>query len=491
MTDQDPTQPFATPPAGEPAAPPPAPTPASTPPAPPAPPAPTPAAADVVADRRALAAAPPPTPPRGARAAARARRRPGAHADLPPAGAGGSRRGDRARRRGSRRPSAAARSSGSSRSSSSPWSPARRRPARSLLTGASGTPSVLAWAPADSVTYTEVRLDLPGNQQAELAKVAQRVPGVRRPGRLPDQDQRGPRPARRQGLRRQAELHGRHPAVVRRPAQREHRAGALGHRRVAGARPRCSPASRTRPRPAPGRRARSRSPARPRPPRPTTASRSRSSSRRPTSAAMAKDVQPAYAVTGPVLALGDLASVKAAIDTGGKTGLNTNAQFQTASATITGDRLAFAYVDTAAIVDAAERDGARRRRHAGRRPARRSSTTSTPRGWPAPSWPRTARSWSRRASPTSSKLGAARQQRVDDPVARPGRHDRAARRPRRRRGAQAPQGDARLGPVAHGRRQAGRRRAPAHRRLRCRGRLDRRDRHRGHGDRRLGRPAGS
>ena len=68
---------------------------------------------------------------------------------------------------------------------------------------------------------------------------------------------------------------------------------------------------------------------------------------------MAKDVQLAYAVTGPVLAIGDTSSVKAAIDTGGKTGLNTNEQFKTASATITGDRLAFAYVDTEAIVTAA------------------------------------------------------------------------------------------------------------------------------------------
>ena len=46
-----------------------------------------------------------------------------------------------------------------------------------LLTGASGTPSVLAWTPNDSVTYAEVRLDLPGNQQAELAKVLSAFPG--------------------------------------------------------------------------------------------------------------------------------------------------------------------------------------------------------------------------------------------------------------------------------------------------------------------------
>ena len=75
-----------------------------------------------------------------------------------------------------------------------------------------------------------------------------------------------------------------------------------------------------------------------------------------------RSVQLAYAVIGPVLAIGDTSSVKAAIDTGGKTGLNTNEQFKAASATITGDRLAFAYVDTEAIVTAAVGDGPGRRR---------------------------------------------------------------------------------------------------------------------------------
>src|SRR5687767_14266841 len=39
-----------------------------------------------------------------------------------------------------------------------------------LLTGDSGDPDVLAWAPADSLVYTELRLDLPGTQQAELGE---------------------------------------------------------------------------------------------------------------------------------------------------------------------------------------------------------------------------------------------------------------------------------------------------------------------------------
>ena len=151
----------------------------------------------------------------------------------------------------------------------------------------------------------------------------QRLPGLRRPGRVPDQDQRGPRPARRQGVRRQAELHGRHPALVRRPARRQRRTPADGRRRLDGALP--------RPRERQGRgqghglggdHA------------PETGATSTTETYNGVTitvikppadvSAMAKDVQLAYAVTGPVLAIGDTSSVKAAIDTGGKTGLNTN-----------------------------------------------------------------------------------------------------------------------------------------------------------------------
>jgi hypothetical protein len=67
---------------------------------------------------------------------------------------------------------------------------------------------------------------------------------------------------------------------------------------------------------------------------------------------MAKALKAGYAVLGPVLALGDVDSVKAAIDTNGKTGLATDEQFKAASATLTGDRLAFAFVDNAAIREA-------------------------------------------------------------------------------------------------------------------------------------------
>ncbi len=62
-----------------------------------------------------------------------------------------------------------------------------------------------------------------------------------------------------------------------------------------------------------------------------------------------------YAIVGPVLAIGDVESLKAAIDTKGIGGLATNPQFTTAEASVTNDRMAFAYSDTAStfgVVDA-------------------------------------------------------------------------------------------------------------------------------------------
>ncbi len=221
-----------------------------------------------------------------------------------------------------------------------------------LLTGASGTPSVLAWAPADSVTYTEVRLDLPGNQQAELAKVLSAFPGFDDQAAFPTKinevlDQLvGKATDGKQSYTADIQpwFGGQLSASIGPvPSSTDaSQARALLLASVKDASKASAWAAST-----------------------LTASGATSTTEtykdvtitviQPPApvAVMAKDIQPAYAVTGSVLALGDLASVKAAIDTGGKTGLNTNAQFQTASATITGDRLAFAYADTAAIVDAA------------------------------------------------------------------------------------------------------------------------------------------
>ncbi len=221
-----------------------------------------------------------------------------------------------------------------------------------LLTGASGTPSVLAWTPADSVAYTELRLDLPGNQQAELAKVVSAFPGFDDQAAFPTKineilDQLVGRASDgKQSYTADIEPwfggqlsvsvgaiptgadaeSARFLALASVKDATKAGAWASGVLQETGA------SSTTE-----------------------TYNGVTITIVKPASdiTVMADKVQIAYAVTGPVLALGDVASVKAAIDTAGKSGLNTNAQFQTASATLTGDRLAFAYTDTEAIVDAA------------------------------------------------------------------------------------------------------------------------------------------
>ena len=67
----------------------------------------------------------------------------------------------------------------------------------SLLTGASGTSAVLAWMPADARLYTEVRLDLPGDQRQKLAEFMQAFPGFDDQAAIPAEARRGPRPDRR------------------------------------------------------------------------------------------------------------------------------------------------------------------------------------------------------------------------------------------------------------------------------------------------------
>ena len=46
-----------------------------------------------------------------------------------------------------------------------------------MLTASAGNADVLAWTPADSIVYAEARLDLPGDQRAELAKTMKAFPG--------------------------------------------------------------------------------------------------------------------------------------------------------------------------------------------------------------------------------------------------------------------------------------------------------------------------
>jgi hypothetical protein len=61
----------------------------------------------------------------------------------------------------------------------------------------------------------------------------------------------------------------------------------------------------------------------------------------------------AFAIPGPVLLLGDPGSVRAAIDTDGRGGLAATPDFATAAASLPGDRVAFLFVESARLGDAA------------------------------------------------------------------------------------------------------------------------------------------
>ena len=350
--------------------------------------------------------------------------------------------------------------------------------AASLLTGSSGTPDVLAWTPADSVTYVEARLDLPGDQQAKLAKVLSAFPGF---------DDQAAFPTKVNEVLDQ--LVGK--ASDGKQSYTADIAPWFGGQLSVslGAIPTSADASTARFLALASVKDAAKASA-------WAASTLQTAGATATTetyngvtinvikpgadaGAMADKVTAAYAVVGPVLALGDEASVKAAIDTGGKKGLDTNADFKAAAATVTGDRLAFAYVDVEALASAATK------------------LPSDVGGVAVPSVPAfldnlypawivtavraddggfaidTRRPAQREARP-GDRVG------VQDPVARPGGHDRPDRHPRPRRRRHPPQGHARVRPVAGRRRQAGRRRAQDRRRLRRRRRLGRRDRRRGH-----------
>jgi Protein of unknown function (DUF3352) len=222
-----------------------------------------------------------------------------------------------------------------------------------LLTGGSGDPAVLSWAPRDTVAYTELRLDLPGDQAAELAKVMQAFPGFEDQAAFPTKlnealDQlvsrqtdgkqtyttdiapwfggqlslsMGPLPTTKDAASARVLL----LVSTRDAAKAQAWADALVTQHGA-----------------------------------TTSTETYNgvtiTTATPTSGTpdAMHDLKAGYAIVGPVLALGDVASVKAAIDTNGKNGLPTDEQFKAAEASLSDDRLAFAYVDNAAILDGAK-----------------------------------------------------------------------------------------------------------------------------------------
>lgn len=220
-----------------------------------------------------------------------------------------------------------------------------------LLTGSSGNPSVLAWTPADSVIYAELRLDLPGSQQAELAKVMRAFPGFADQAAFPTKlrealDQLVNRASGgKQGYLADIEpWFGGQLAVSVGPMPATADAKAARVLLMAGVKDagKASAWATKLLADVGG----------------TVATETYNgvtiTTVTPTASGdVVSGVTGAWAITGPVLAIGDTASVKAAIDTRGTAGLATNAQFKTASESVSGDRLGFAYVDAAAVAKGA------------------------------------------------------------------------------------------------------------------------------------------
>ena len=221
-----------------------------------------------------------------------------------------------------------------------------------LLTSDSGDPAVLAWTPADSVAYAELRLDLPGTQDAELAEVMKAFPGFQDQAAFPVKlsealDQLvGQATSGKQSYRNDIEpwFGGQigasvgplpetaDPNAARALVLLSVKDGAKATAWIDGLVKAEGAAMATE----------------------TYNGVTITTVTPPAGSGVeAAGMKAAYAVLGPVLALGDLTSVKAAIDTKGTSGLPTDTQFKEAEASVTGDRLAFAYVDTAAIAEGA------------------------------------------------------------------------------------------------------------------------------------------
>src|SRR6187402_134756 len=217
-----------------------------------------------------------------------------------------------------------------------------------LLTGSSGTSDVLAWTPSDAVIYGEARLDLPGDQASEVATLMQAFPGFDDQAAFP------------------VKLSEALDELVGKASDGEYDwktdiepwfGGQVGG--SIGALPKVRDASAARATllvsvkdaglastwaqefvtKHGG----------------TTSTEAYGGSTITVVTPPAdvedelKGLRGGYVIVGPVLALGDLASLKAVIDTKGTAGLPTNAQFTEASGAIPGDHLAFSYLDLKAV----------------------------------------------------------------------------------------------------------------------------------------------
>jgi len=213
-----------------------------------------------------------------------------------------------------------------------------------LLTGSAGDPDVLTWTPKDSVVYAELRLDLPGSQETELAKVMRAFPGFDDQAAFPTKlnealDQLVKRVSNdRQGYVSDIEpwFSGRLsmsvgplPATADAKAARGLLLAGVTDATAASAWADKLLATAGA----------------------TTSTESYNGvtittvTPPATGDAGTDSMTGAYATFGSVIGVGDPASIKAAIDTRGTGGLATNDQFRTAEASVPDDRLGFAYVD--------------------------------------------------------------------------------------------------------------------------------------------------
>ena len=240
-----------------------------------------------------------------------------------------------------------------------------------------GDRRVLAWSPADRSPTPRSASTCPGDQRAELGQFLRAFPGFDDQAAFHDQDQRGARPARRQGVGRQADVHGRTSspgsAASSPSASAPCPTDAPDRRRLDAARPRPAVESRTRPAPGLGRRAVDEDGA-------TTTTETYNgvtiTSSRPADAGRRPQGRPTRSSRRSP-SLGDVDSVKAAIDTGGKTGLAPTSSSKAASRPLTATGSPSPTSTSQRSVDAteglAERRGGRR---AGCRRLRRRCSTA-------------------------------------------------------------------------------------------------------------------
>ena len=217
-----------------------------------------------------------------------------------------------------------------------------------LLTGSSGTSAVLAWTPADAVVYGEARLDLPGDQAAEVATLMQAFPGFDDQAAFPVKlsealdELVGKASDGEYDWKNDIEpwfggqVGGSIGALPKVRDASSARATLLVSVKDAGLASTWAQAFVTK--------------------HGGTTSTEEYGGSTITVVTPPADVQDelkglrgGYVIVGPVLALGDLASLKAVIDTKGTAGLPTNAQFTEASGAIPGDHLAFSYLDLKAV----------------------------------------------------------------------------------------------------------------------------------------------